>query len=358
MNYKNDSRLEESSYLHIPMDEEDYRYTKSFTVDEAVSDDAMQFYDTYGFIIFKNVLSYADCQSTFDDFWSLLEEQKNSTLRRDDINTWNQGLSHFGMPKGSNAIFRPSLLRLRQNTNIHYCFASIIGRTDIMVSHDRWLLHRPTRNIGGVLGQDRLDWETRRNIHLDMNPWEFVGDDKANNDIRNRLSDLKYKASSRSFIFENNDVHKSMGRSVQGILNLNDVADVNSGGTILIPGSQKTFENWIQGSRIDTKQKTKGPMQYKVRNGDKLQSRAQHVTLRAGSLLLFDRRCFHGSTPNRSSSCRAAVPISFFDASLLRNDPQRARERAACIKREIENVGFLDELTAHGRNIFGLNLNG
>jgi len=342
--------LETLQYLYIPTDPEDFRFTHSFTVDQAESDEVADFFDSFGFVVFRDAISSTNCEDVLDDFWTLLEE-KNSSLRRDDISTWNQGLSHFGMPKGSTSLFRPSLLRLRQDKSIYQCFASIIGTENLIVSHDRWLLHRPTKDVG-MMGVDKPEWETRRNIHLDMNPWEFM-EDESKSTIMKRLENLNY-GNRRSFTSELNDVHKSMGRSVQGILNLKDIIDSTNGGTIIIPGSHKTFENWIKGRSVDEKQKTTGPMQYRVSN-EELQSLAQHITLRAGSLLLFDRRCFHGSTPNKSSSCRAAVPITFFDECVLMDNPKRARDRTACIRKEIEGANFMQEITDIGRRVFGLN---
>jgi hypothetical protein len=340
------------SYMPIPRDDDDYRFTQSFEVDEAGSEAPNEFYNDFGFVIFRNVISSGDCAETIDDFWSLLEEQQ-STLHRDDPSTWNQGLTHFGMPKVNGAIFRKSLLSLRQDINIHRCFASIIGTDDLIVSHDRWLLHRPTRDVGGI-GIDRPEWESKRNIHLDLNPWEYTSNNCLG-DIQRRLGELDY-ANSRSFVSEMNDVHESMGPYAQGILNLMDVTSTDNGGTILVPGSHRTFQNWIRSDSVDTKQRVSGPMQYKVHNDDELQSFAQHVTLRAGSLLIFDRRCFHGSTPNKSSQCRAAVPIFFTKSSILMSDKKRAKGRAASIERQINNVGFRGDLTQHGKEVFGLNL--
>mmetsp|Transcript_30030 Transcript_30030/g.61273 ORF Transcript_30030/g.61273 Transcript_30030/m.61273 type:complete len:358 (-) Transcript_30030:217-1290(-) len=338
-------------YLTIPLDD-DGRYSRSFSVSETGSSDAAVFFEKYGFVIFRDVISDERCDDVVDDMWGLLGEL-SPTIRRNDPDTWAKGLTHFGMPKGVKAIFRPSLLSLRQDPAVVACFASVLGTDAIVSSHDRWLLHRPTRDVSGP-GDDRPGWESRRNIHLDLNPWEFIDDDSAGA-VRRRLSDLRY-ADKRSFISENNDVHAFMGRSVQGILNLRDVTSQDSGGTILVPGSHKTFKSWVVGGCPDERQRIKGPMQYRVGACDLLQPFAQHLTLRKGSLLIWDQRCVHGSTPNRSPSFRAAIPIRFFNANVLRDQEKRAKDRANEVSRQIDAVGFGNFVSPLGRQVFGLTM--
>ena len=60
-------------------------------------------------------------------------------------------------------------------------------------------------------------------------------------------------------------------------------------------------------------------------------------------MLIWDQRVVHGSTPNRSDSIRAAIPIRAYRADILRGCPMRARNRAQVITEKL--VGFEDELT-------------
>lgn len=332
-------------FLEIPVDEEDFRYSQSFDpFCEKEMADAKDFFDLYGFCILRNVVSQDECQDTIDDMLALLKEQ-NPNIDLDDMQSWATALSSFGCPKGVNSLFRPSLLRLRQNPKIINAFAAILGTPELIVSHDRWLLHRPPLSASAPL--------TKRNIHLDMNPWEYQND-AARLQVMSRLSKLQYSKSDRSYIAENNDVHSSMGQSIQAIINLRDIEERSNGGTILIPGSHKTFASWLKECAGE---KTKsGPMQYTLSNSDPLMGLVQHPTLRAGSMIVWDQRVFHGSTPNISHELRAAVPIKAFSAAVLRGDKKRAKERALAIQEQIRNAGFGDELTELGAAAFGLNL--
>ncbi|CAB9513504.1 Phytanoyl-CoA dioxygenase (PhyH) [Seminavis robusta] len=340
------------AYKEIPVDEEDYRYSQSFYPNVATDLPlAKAFFDQYGFCIFRGVLPKEQCGENVKDMMALLQERNPNVDPENPI--FLTGLTHFGCPKRVNSLFRPPLLRLRQDPVLHRVLATVLGNNDLIVNHDRWLLHRPPP----ASSQKPL---TRRNVHIDMNPFEFA-DETAKVEIQHRLSQLEYGKNDRAFIAENNDVHESMlmdgGGVVQAIVNLRDIPSRDHGGTILIPGSHKTFSAWL-GQCADANKRRVGPMQYVLDdNADReLLSLVQHPTLRAGSVIVWDQRVFHGSTPNMSSNFRAAIPIKAFSAVQLQQDPKRARERAAAIQREIERVGFETELTDHGRRVFGLDL--
>jgi len=110
-------------------------------------------------------------------------KERNPKIDLDDMQSWATALSSFGCPKGVNSLFRPSLLRLRQNPKIVDAFATLLGTPDLIVNHDRWLLHRPPLSASAPL--------TKRNIHLDMNPWEYQ-DNSAKSEVMKRLSNLQY----------------------------------------------------------------------------------------------------------------------------------------------------------------------
>ena len=318
--------------MELPLDEEDYRYTKSFRTEECESAEAKEFWETYGFIIFCDAVTEEQCCDLEQDMAALLEETGKT-------------LTAFGMPKGVNSLFRPALLRLRQDPNIARAFSSVLQTHDFLVSHDRWLWHQAPAVPSKPL--------TRRNLHLDLNPWDFMAVDGGKS-VQKRLDQLQYNRSDRAFIAENNDVHNSMGTCIQAIVNLSDIVDSRSGGTILIPGSHRTFDNWIQNGEADEGQRREGPMQYKFDDQQPVQSLAQHPNLRRGSLLIWEQRVVHGSTPNKSSTSRMAVPIRAFKREAL--SQKRAMERGRAIEKQIGACGFGGELTVLGRKVFGLDV--
>ena len=344
-------------YLAVPMDEDDPRYCKSFRVEEASSEQVQHFFDEYGFCVFRDVIRDDQCRSTFDDMWQLVEES-NPGVTKSNPETWSSGFSSFGMPKntGSQALLRPSLLRLRQNPNVVQCFAGILKSEEIVCSHDRSLMHLPTFT---------RDWEyreecaTRPNVHLDLNPREYF-DTKCKGEVAARLASLKYDVrQNRAFISENNDVHSSMGRVVQGIINLSDLPSTrNGGGTLVVPGSHRSLAGWVweelKGGK--TLSSTVGPTQQKF--GPDMLAMAQRVCMRAGSLVIWDQRLIHGSTTNRSRKVRCGVPVRFYHSEQLRQQSDRAKDRARVIRAKIQLENFEGELSEIGRKVFGLDLVG
>ena len=61
--------------------------------------------------------------------------------------------------------------------NTHGSSCSPLGPDDLIMSQDRWCIYLPTKNVqfdGGVRCEDRLEWQTQGNLHLDVNPWAFA----------------------------------------------------------------------------------------------------------------------------------------------------------------------------------------
>lgn len=344
--------MKEFEYLEIPQDEDDPRFCQSFSVLESDNPKVEEFFDQYGFCVFRDVLSRDLCEETIDDMWKLVSEC-NPEVKRENPDTWYQGWSSFGMPKNkpTHPIFRPSFLRLRQHPSVFQCFASILKTDDIICSHDRCLMHRPTK----IHGEWRKNWATRPNVHLDLNPAEFF-DLQCEKEVDKRISSLRYsQRKNKSFISENNDVHSSMGRSVQGILNLRDLAsNIQGGGTVVVPGSHRSLSKWWENESDKIRSIVVGPTQHLF--GDEMLAFSQRVCMRAGSLLIWDQRLIHGSTSNSSSSFRYGIPIRFYPANQLLKHHSRAVDRACVLQKIIVEEGFENEVSDLGHRAFGLSM--
>jgi len=218
------------SYMHIPLDDEDCQYSYSFSVDQCDSEETKSFFETFGFLIFRDVLSPEECSEVEKDMADFLHHH-------------GKGITNFGVPKGVNAIFRPALLRLRQKPTICQVFESILGTPKFVVNHDRWLWHKAPQDPNKPL--------SKRNLHLDLNPWDFFGKESI---VQDRLDRLEYGRNDRAFISENNDVHLSMQPCIQSLVNLSDLTDSSHGGTILVPGSHKTFQDWLPSAHVQQRQ--------------------------------------------------------------------------------------------------------
>lgn len=234
----------------------------------------------------------------------------------------------------------------------------------------------------------------RENIHMDLNPWWYL---ESNPDVVAGLKTLQYR-DPQDFIKENNFVVGSMGRHVQCILNFSDNVE-EDGGTLVVPGFHRTLQEWTS-THIHLKKPlpwvtfpsdTKnggGPLEVE----QELLQRAFRISMRAGSVLMWDQTVAHGTRPNSSSRCRTAQFLKAFSRRLCfasehglpprhtvqeevgdNTDgtdatsvpvaghlftPQNCRllRRAQALERELRNTGALDIVTPLGRSAFGLDV--
>lgn len=327
------SALSNLSYTFIERDLEDDRYIVSFHVDDTIN--AKAFFERYGFVVFREVLSKEECLKTRQEMWSIIENE-NPGLTRQDSSTWHKWSSSFGMPK-QKVIFSPQICKNRCNLKIHRAFATVLGTNHLMLNHDRFTIYRPTER-----GPDGRQFGTRTNLHLDIDPWQYLGNDSG------PLEALRY-TELQDFIRENNAVVQATGPHVQAILNLRDNVEAD-GGTQVIPGFHKVFEEWANSTHVVKQKKSNHEKKvlggnYKLNPNLPLNKLGQRVTMREGSIVIWDQRLMHGSVENRSKRLRMAQFMKAFPtASILTEGRRRARSLAVhnCLKAE-----GLDEWARH-----------
>lgn len=397
-------------FMKIPRDEEDDRFTKSFRAPTIATDgnvhgdetqhlaELLEFFDTYGFVVFRDVCSEDGCESLKSDMWGFIEEKYPGFSRHDD-STWDKwkGKS-YGMPQ-MDPIFTKEFLRMRQSETMYGCFRALFDASsgdgadeketdektspskkinerniadkksppqscypnDLIVNHDRWLLYRKSEEFEDGTAEENVShtgrWKTRRNLHLDMDPWQYYDGGSDTNAVSQRLKELKYEDCNLiNFIQENNDVVRSFGLSVQAILNVNENLD-GDGGTLVIPGFHRHHEEFFTQHSPNAMQKMKFAGRFLVDECNPMQKLGQRVPMRAGSMLVWDQRLIHGSAPNKSSNCRFGIPVKVFSRKILEregNYPSRMEARAKTVLDSIEKSGFLDEISDTGLATFGL----
>eukprot|EP01102_Stenamoeba_stenopodia_P014460 TRINITY_DN4804_c0_g1_i1.p1 TRINITY_DN4804_c0_g1~~TRINITY_DN4804_c0_g1_i1.p1 ORF type:complete len:378 (-),score=72.37 TRINITY_DN4804_c0_g1_i1:232-1365(-) len=349
--------LKQVPFLEVPRDPEDYRYVQSFALDDEPAA-IRQFFDEFGFVVVRDVLSQAEAEATVSDLWRILET--DSEMRRDDPRTWSRwpstGMPQYGQVQHA-PIFAESFLNNRQNENVHRVFSLLFGRENLLVSHDRGCLFRPTKHVPTaplsfsessslktpVKCVDRPEWATRDNLHLDMNPWLWL---EGSDEPQKNLDTLRYHKIN-NFIFENNQIRRRDGIALQGVLNLLDNQE-DDGGLQLVPGFHRHFDEYFQvigsGSRENAS--------YSFDASDPLQKYAIRISMRQGSLVIWDQKIPHGSKPNKSSRFRAAQFLRMFPAETV--VPARAKARAAAVRNELANLPREFVVSANGMRVFGL----
>lgn len=330
------------------MAEDDPMFVRSFTVAERLGEDAQVFFREFGFIAFRDVLTSGECDVGRHAMWNILERVGPSFSRHDEA-TWGSKwptnpygmMGDHGQRKGLPTM-DPSLLRLRTHRNVHACFAAVLGEEDLVCNHDRILMTRP----GGRRGHE--DWLLERGreavlskgLHLDLCPWDYDNQVRCNK----RMKELDYR-STGDFVAENNLVHRGLGLTVQGLLNLDECPHDN-GGTVVVPGSHRVFDQVLDAIRESGKENMRTrATQYAFTSATGLAPSAIRVPQHEGTLLIFDQRVVHSGSVNRGQRWRYALPVRYLQRAQVKNQSKRNANRKACAARLFGHLAIPDPST-------------
>ncbi|KYQ91451.1 putative phytanoyl-CoA dioxygenase [Tieghemostelium lacteum] len=363
-------------------------YLPSFTVEQET--EYHQFFKTFGFVIIRDVLSKDECQNTIDDIWNYIEsckwyelydklKESDKTTKRNDPKSWGlwPQLHEEGI-LGYQPVFTETALRNRSNLIIHKVYSTLLNCDQLYINHDRYGFFRPTKDVPSPYPRvtphhhdlnehlsttnqtiEKLDfpkWKTIRNLHLDMNPFQYI-ESNSDTDRMNRFNSMKYKNSS-DFMHENNEpgTLKQNELHIQGLINLVDNQE-DDGGFLLVPGFSNHFVDFAKNnSQLKTMYGTR--MTFVVIPDENLvHKQAIRITARAGSLVLWDQKTAHGSTFNNSHRPRMAQFIKMFKKDLLPKETlQRRSEQIKLKYSKNVNEDVLSKLSQQQRNILGLDL--
>jgi ectoine hydroxylase-related dioxygenase (phytanoyl-CoA dioxygenase family) len=200
------------------------------------------------------------------------------------------------------------------------------------------------------------EWRTAENLHLDLNPWTYFSDTLP-------LEDLTYDQL-RDFSKEINSVTHRSGPNVQGLIALNHNR-VNDGGTVVLSGFHKCFKLWrdslgsmYENIHKDSKEsghlvwRGNGAGSYKFAQSDPIHQFKQRITMRAGSLLIWDQRIVHGAAHNDSSNFRLAQFIKAFRRSPISDT--RLSLRSKRIEAELSLNSSTEQITSAARRLLGI----
>lgn len=342
--------------ITVPRDSEGYVHAFQHGDCSTNMEIPLQFFRKYGFVVFENVLDEQECTASCAEIWDQLEEE-NTGLDRYKSETFELMSSKTYGLAPQPAIFSDQIVKNRINPEVVSIFQAILQSQDIIISHDRWCLYRPTQIIENKL-EHKHCWKTPSNLHLDLNPWTY-------NSGYTSINELEFEHM-RDFSKELNGVSFLTSPNIQGVLCLTDNREYD-GGTLLVPGFHRFFARWCstlssmqnqiaRGSHQEEENRLiwrgRGGGSYKFSSFDPIHSLKQRITMRAGSLLIWDQRVVHGSSPNHSHKFRVAQFIRAFRESSVSSG--RYEARSAYLKREILSREWTRNISDSGKKVLGI----
>lgn len=142
---------------------------QAFSLDQEA--EYVAFFQKYGIVVIKNVISDEEADKSAKEVWHFL--QQNFGCEMDKPETWQKWPwgSHLGTPilykltcagiLGSAFAMSLQACQNRQNANIHKVFATLFQTPQLYVSHDRYGMMRPTKNVPFATGaKDMEEWKS------------------------------------------------------------------------------------------------------------------------------------------------------------------------------------------------------
>jgi len=243
---------------------------------------------------------------------------------RNDPTTWSAAPNNQEGILGHASIFTERAMLNRQNENLYKVHCALYGTKDLMVNQDRYGFFTPTENIAvPQQNQQKKDSpveyiqlpqrKTVTNLHLDMNPWNYVQDED-DSYAHKILNSLRYKRHS-DFIIENNEVgcikpqYKQL--HIQSLVNLIDNYE-EDGGFQIVPGFHNHIMQWTEVNKHQKSWYGNHQTFIMLKTSCDLVPYSIRVTARAGSMILWNQTVAHGSRCNNSHRFRMAQFFKVF----------------------------------------------
>ena len=278
-------------------------FVVSFDLEETIA--LRTFFETFGFVIIRDVLNEEEVEKTMSEFHSSYQQLEDLSFREEgpDLCSITQ-------------------LMNRQNSKVHKAFTTIFNTSELIVDHDRLGVMRPT---GTETNSARQEWRSKLNwLHLDVNP------------ISGQAAITGYKTNDKII-----PIDFETKLFTQGLIALTTAMSENDGGFHCVPGSHKFSRKWTQKhSEARTRAGVLVPW------NDTLHRHVHKISLRKGSLLVWNSLLFHGSFPNHSKNWRIVQYVRMMPVSYKKYYEPLITDA------KLYPVGF--EMTDLGRCLFGL----
>jgi ectoine hydroxylase-related dioxygenase (phytanoyl-CoA dioxygenase family) len=259
-----------SAFLRAPTDDEGFIVT--FAHDDKSGLQA--FFDRFGFVCVRDVLGAEAIAKTLDELFARFDANSADSI---DAFFSKQDHVKLGLVGISSEIDGPAQLMNRAAPAVYESFVNLLDDEQLFVDHGRMGVLRPTF----WRGVEKPEWRTVDNwLHLDCNP------------LTNRIS-----VASVGNAHANHDQTKQW--LPQGLIALTDARE-QDGGFWCVPGSHRIAHEWARAHNAESKRGSS----LLVDADDPMRAHVQKITVRAGTLLVWNNLTFHANHPNRSERWR------------------------------------------------------
>jgi len=288
-----------------------------------------QCYEKYGVVGVTGVLTSGECQALLTGGVAAFLPKGCNMEDLDTFGLADQAMNKYGVI-GKHALFNPAILHARLHPNVVAAYGAVHGREDVFACHDRAAWMRPATI--------NASWDTPFSwpgLHFDISLPSYFGEDASA--VEEFLCGVDY--SGGQWAAENNAKHHTMGRSVQGVLNLYDNEE-EDGGFHCVPGMfGQSLQQWARHHPGLPEAEPNGKYILKGFGVDaQFGDRSVRVPCPAGTLILFDATLPHGTKPNASARSRAILFLRYITSDEL---PAPAwRNRNSALRHITKQLGF------------------
>ncbi len=267
-----------SSFLRAPLDDDGF--VVSFAHDDAAGMKA--FFSRFGFVCVRDVLDSRAVSATLDEFFGQFDRTSTESIERFFARQDHVKLGLVGI---SSEIDKPVQLMNRAAPRVYDAFVHLLDERRLFVDHGRMGVLRPTV----WQGVDKPEWRTvDRWLHLDCNP------------ITNRIS----VASVANAHLPHDQTQQWLP---QGLIALTDARE-QDGGFWCVPGSHQIAHEWARAHGAEHKRGSS----LLVDADDPMRAHIQKITVRAGTLLVWNNLTFHANHPNHSDRWRVVQYVRMY----------------------------------------------
>jgi ectoine hydroxylase-related dioxygenase (phytanoyl-CoA dioxygenase family) len=328
-------------------------YMKSFTIEERQG--YKNFFDAYGFVVIRDVISESDCETSIGEVWESLQE-KNQFIDRNNPQTWSEEywpkdicrnggfVNKFPYWKRMTTLKETLVAKQlqawknRENSILYNIFCKLMSTSRLWGSVDRYGVMRPSNHE--QLAELNENWATKKEwLHWDLSPFHY-GTSAAGYAPKKKIDfDL---------------LREDYGSlRVQALIALTDGKAIN-GGFHCIPGFHHQFFEWRENNihGFGAREEISRRNFIEVPDDDEMRAHICQVPMPAGSLLIWNSMLPHGNFPNMSQNQFRMVQ---YIKMIPVDDPREFQPAVTSTKFEKNDWFPQDyELSDLGKCIFGL----